>query len=105
VFWILYLFSLQAQTLTFVASQHLTGFQTMNASEIEFIEARLPVSLQKMPSPEQMDQLLARAKRQRSEQFGDAFAAFVEGTKSLFAAVRRIAADCTSARLHREHHA
>ena len=77
----------------------------MNAREIEFIEARLPVSLQKMPSPEQMDQLLARAKRQRSEHLGDAFAAFVEGTRGLFAAVRRIAADCTSARLHQEHHA
>jgi hypothetical protein len=77
----------------------------MNATEIEFIEARLPVSLQKMPSPEQMDQLFARAKRERSEHLGNAFAMFVAGTKGLFAAVRRIAADCTSARLHQEHHA
>ena len=51
----------------------------MNASEIEFIEARLPVALQAMPSPEQMDQLLARAKRERSEHLAGAFAAFVEG--------------------------
>lgn len=72
----------------------------MNASEIEFIEARLPVSLQKMPSPEQMDRLLARAKRERSQQMAIAFANFVEGTKALFAAVRRIAAACTAARLH-----
>jgi hypothetical protein len=77
----------------------------MNASEIEFIEARLPVALRAMPSPEQMDQLLARAKRERSEHIGETFAVFVEGTMSLFAAVRRIAADCTSARLHQEHHA
>ncbi len=77
----------------------------MNASEIEFIEARLPVALQAMPSPEQMDQLLARARRERSEHLGEAFAAFVAGTKSLFAAVRSIAADCTSARLQQEHHA
>lgn len=77
----------------------------MNASEIEFIEARLPVALQAMPSPEQMDQLLARAKRERSEHLAGAFAAFVEGVKGFSGAVRRIAAECTSARLHQEHHA
>lgn len=77
----------------------------MNASEIEYIEARLPVSLREIPSPEQMDLLLARAKRERSEHLADAFFGFADGVKALFGAVRRIAADCTSARLHQEHHA
>jgi hypothetical protein len=72
----------------------------MNASEIEFIEARLPVALRRMPTPEQMELLLARARRERNEHMADSFALFVGGVKGLFGAVRRIAANCTAARLH-----
>lgn len=72
----------------------------MNASEIEFIEARLPVALQKMPSPEQMSQLFALAKRERSERMAASFAALQASLKGFFGEVRRIAAACTSARLH-----
>jgi hypothetical protein len=72
----------------------------MNASEIEFIEARLPVALQRLPSPEQMEFLLARARRERNEHMADAFALFVDGVKGFVGAVRRIAASCTAARLH-----
>ncbi len=77
----------------------------MNSNEIEYIQARLPVSLRAFPSVEQMDRLLARAKRERSERISDAFFGFAEGVKSFFGVVRRIAAECTSARLHQEHRA
>ncbi|MBS0336744.1 MAG: hypothetical protein JSS40_08050 [Proteobacteria bacterium] len=72
----------------------------MNASEIEFIEGRLPVSLQRIPSPEQMEQLIARAKRERNVHMAVTFVGFVAGMKAFFGTVRRIAAACTSARLH-----
>ncbi len=77
----------------------------MNANEIEYIQARLPVSFRAFPSPEQMDHLLAGAKRERSERLADAFFGFAEGVKSFVGVVRRIAAECTSARLHQEHRA
>jgi len=72
----------------------------MNASEIEFIEARLPVALRRMPSPEQMERLIARARRERSEHVAAAFSVLVEGVKGFVGVVRRIAAACTAARLH-----
>lgn len=74
----------------------------MNASEIEFIEARLPAALrlERMPSPEEMQVLVARAHRERSEHLAEAYAAFVAAVQSFVQVVRRIAASCTDARLH-----
>ena len=72
----------------------------MNTSEIESIEARLPLALREMPSPEQMDMLLARGRRKRNEHMAESFTVFVAGVKGFFGEVRRIAAACTAARLH-----
>ena len=71
----------------------------MNASEIEYLEARLPVGLRAMPSPEQMDQLIARARTQRAQLMAADFARVVGGLGSFFREVREIAVSCTAARL------
>ena len=75
----------------------------MNASEIEYIEARLPVGLKRIPSPEQMDHLMAIANRERNRHMAEAFNGFVAGVSTLLRAVRSNAASCTDARLHHTH--
>jgi hypothetical protein len=72
----------------------------MNASEIGYIEARLPVGLQSMPSPEQMQRLTARIKRERSQHMAAKFAALGGTLRRAVQEVRRIAVACTEARLH-----
>ena len=72
----------------------------MNAREIEYIEARLPVGLRAMPSPEELDRLIARVRTERNQHMAASFSAFIEGLKTFAAEVRRIAAACTAARLH-----
>ena len=72
----------------------------MNASEIEYIEARLPVALRTMPSPEQMERLMATIKRERNRQMAASFAAFGNRLTQAIEEVRRIAVACTAARLH-----
>ncbi len=72
----------------------------MNASEIEFIEARLPAGLQRIPSPEQMDRLMAIARRERNRHMAEAFNGFVAGARAFLRAIRRNAQACSDARLH-----
>ena len=71
----------------------------MNASEIEYLEARLPVGLRAMPSPEQMEGLTARARTQRARLMAADFARLAAAIVSFARAVRSIAASCTAARL------
>lgn len=71
----------------------------MNASEIEYLEARLPEGLRAMPSPEQMDQLIARARTQRAQRMAADFLRAVDGVRWFVAEVRKIAVACTAARL------
>jgi len=71
----------------------------MNGSEIEYLEARLPVGLRTMPSPEQMDHLIARARTQRAQLMSADFARLAGAIVSFARAVRNIAVSCTAARL------
>lgn len=71
----------------------------MNASEIEYLEARLPVGLRAMPSPEQMDRLIAQARTQRAQLMAADFARVASAIVSFASAVREIAVSCTAARL------
>jgi hypothetical protein len=72
----------------------------MNASEIDYIEARLPMGLTAMPSPEEMDRLIARAHTERNQHMAASFYAFIGGLKDFAGEVRKIAVACTAARLH-----
>ena len=71
----------------------------MNASEIEYLEARLPVGLRAMPSPEQVNSLIAKARSQRAQEMAAAFVRAVTGLASFGREVRRIAMACSAARL------
>jgi hypothetical protein len=79
-----------------------TGFQIMNASEIASIEARLPVGLRAMPSPEQMQNLMGRIRRERSQHMAASFASFGGKVRQAILEVRKIAVACTAARLHQQ---
>jgi hypothetical protein len=76
----------------------------MTASEIEQIEARLPSSLETLPSPAQMERLIARLKHERNEQIALGFSRLVSlfgrGLVDSAWQIRRIAIACTAARLH-----
>ena len=72
----------------------------MNATEIASIEARLPIGLTAMPSPEEMDRLIARARTERNQHMAESFYAFIGGLKNAADEVRKIAVACTAARLH-----
>ena len=74
----------------------------MNAREIEYIEARLRAGPNSMPSPEQMEMLIAHARHERNREMAAGFARMVAGLKGFAGQVRKIAAACTDARLH--HH-
>jgi hypothetical protein len=74
----------------------------MNATEIESIEARLPTSLQSMPSPAQMERYLARIKRERNRHIAASFAALGGKLQEAARAIRKIAVACTAARLHQK---
>ena len=74
----------------------------MNASEIEFIEAKLQAGLNTMPSPEKLDQLVARVRHERNREMAASFGRFFDGLTNFAGEVRRIAEACTDARLH--HH-
>ena len=72
----------------------------MNASEIEYLEAHLPAGLQSMPSPEQMERVMARIKRERNEHIAASLASAGTALKRACVEIRRIAVACTAARLH-----
>ena len=72
----------------------------MNASEIEYLEARLPVGLATMPSPEQIQRLVAKVRHERNQEMAASFSRFLSGFGTFAGEVRRIAAACTAARLH-----
>ena len=72
----------------------------MNASEIEYLEARLPVGLATMPSPEQIQRLVAKVRHERNQEMAASFSRFLSGFGAFAGEVRRIAAACTAARLH-----
>ncbi len=72
----------------------------MNACEIEYIEARLPMGLRTMPSPEALDRLVAQVRTQRNQHMAASFSAFIGGLKDFAGEVRKIAVACTAARLH-----
>jgi hypothetical protein len=74
----------------------------MNAHEIGHIEARLPISLQSMPSPAQMERYLARIKRERNRHIAASFAALGGKLREAAEVIRKIAVACTAARLHQK---
>jgi len=74
----------------------------MNAHEIESIEARLPISLQSMPSPAQMERYLARIKRERNRHIAATFASLGGRLQDAARTIRKIAVACTAARLHQK---
>jgi hypothetical protein len=75
----------------------------MNASEIEYLEARLPVGLSALPSPEQVNRLIAKARAQRAQEMAAAFARVLTGLASFAREVRKIAVSCSAARLRLQH--
>ena len=72
----------------------------MNAREIEYIEARLPMGLRTMPSPEELDRLVAQVRTQRNQHIAESFSAFLDALNAFAVEVRKIAVACTAARLH-----
>ena len=74
----------------------------MNASEIEYLEARLPVGSSTMPSPEQLQSLVAKVRHERNQEMAASFSRFISGFLEFTGEVRRIAVACTAARLHRQ---
>jgi len=76
--------------------------QIMNTSEIAYIEARLPVGLRAMPSPEQMQNLMGRIRQERSQHMAAGFASLGGKVRQAILEVRKIAVACTAARLHQQ---
>jgi len=72
----------------------------MNASEIEFIEARLQAGLGTLPTPEQLERLVAKARRERNLEMSASFSRFVRRVAGFAGVARKIAKACTAARLH-----
>ena len=74
----------------------------MNATEIEYSEERLPIILQSMPSPAQMERYLARIKRERNRHMAATFASLGGKLQEAAREIRKIAVACTAARLHQK---
>lgn len=72
----------------------------MNAHEIEDIESHLPIGLQSLPSPAQMERYMAKVKRERNRHIAASFAGLGGKLKEAAKAIRKIAVACTAARLH-----
>ncbi len=72
----------------------------MNASEMEYLEARLQAGLRTLPSPEHLERLVARAHTERNRHLGAAFASLVGRAGEFVTTVRAIAKACTAARLY-----
>ena len=72
----------------------------MNAKEIEFIEAHLPVGLQALPSPARMVGYLASVRRERNRHLAATFSGIGGQLKRVARAIRNIAIACAAARLH-----
>ena len=72
----------------------------MNASEIESIEARLQAGLHTLPSPEQLERIVANVRQERNREMAASIVRFVERVIGFAGEVRKIAKACTDARLH-----
>lgn len=73
----------------------------MDASEIEYLEARLSARHGLYPTPDELECYVAQAHRERNREIAVRFAGFVEAVKNLAGEARRIAVACTAARLHK----
>ncbi|MSP96823.1 MAG: hypothetical protein EXR29_06250 [Betaproteobacteria bacterium] len=71
-------------------------------SDIERIEANLPIGMKLVLSQLQRDSLVARAKRERGECIAASFKALYAGLVNFAAQVRVVAARCTAARLRHQ---
>ena len=74
----------------------------MNASEMEYAQARMPFGLKTMPTPEEMERLIAKMRRERNDYIAASFVAFVAKVRAFAGEARRIAVACTAARLHQK---
>ena len=74
----------------------------MNHSEIEFIEARLPIGLKPMPTDVELIGIVAQARRQRSRDMARLMVRFFNALADAVVQVRGIAAECTAARRRAE---
>lgn len=72
----------------------------MNASEIRYIEARLPVAYDILPGPAAMEHYMAQIRRERNAHIAATFASGVRKLAGFVREVRTIAVACTAARLH-----
>ena len=72
----------------------------MNAREIEYIESHLPIALEALPSPSEMERYRANVKCERSRHIAAAFAGL--GRKLMKAAqgFRKITVTPNAGRLH-----
>lgn len=73
----------------------------MDASEIEYLEARLADRHGLYPTPDELECYIAQAHRERNREIAVRFAGLVEGAKNFAGEARRIAIACTAARLHK----
>lgn len=73
----------------------------MDASEIEYIEARLAARHSLYPTPDELERYLAKAHRERNREIAARFAGFVDRLRNFAVEARRIAVACTAARLHK----
>lgn len=71
----------------------------MNMREIESIEAGLPVGLRRVLGHLEKERLIAGANRARNECIATSFAKLFARLIGVFESVRKIASDCTAARL------
>jgi hypothetical protein len=72
----------------------------MNASEIRYLEARLPATYHTLPSPEDMVRYKLQIRRERNRHIFGTFAKFVRKLTGFVRQVRINAEACTAARLH-----